>query len=113
MSVSLSAPNSSKHHHQRGGDLIREGTNKRYTHNWWHTALFYLEKGDADRTLDLFDQRVWGFRKEHTQVPSLLFPSLSFSLSLFLSFSLLLKKRDSRQREIVGSDRGHVIALEM
>ena len=52
---------------------------KRYTHNWWHTALFYLEKGDPVQTLNLFDQRVWGFRKEHTQVHPLSF-SLLFAL---------------------------------
>ncbi|MBD2446227.1 tetratricopeptide repeat protein [Nostoc sp. FACHB-152] len=36
-----------------------------YTHNWWHIALYYLERGDAQKVLSLYDTHVWGkARKE-------------------------------------------------
>ncbi len=31
-----------------------------FTHNWWHLALFYLDKGDADQALKIYDTRLWG-----------------------------------------------------
>lgn len=31
-----------------------------YTHNWWHIALYYLEKGNSLKVLDLYDRHVWG-----------------------------------------------------
>lgn len=38
-----------------------------YTHNWWHTALFHIDIGDAEAALALFDARVWGVRKGYAQ----------------------------------------------
>ena len=37
------------------------------THNWWHTAVFALELGDADETLRLYDKQVWGVVKDYSQ----------------------------------------------
>ena len=37
------------------------------THNWWHLALFHLARGEPERALALFDQRVWGVRKTYVQ----------------------------------------------
>lgn len=31
-----------------------------YTHNWWHIALYYLEKGDVKQVLELYDRHIWG-----------------------------------------------------
>lgn len=31
-----------------------------YTHNWWHIALYYLEKEDIQKVLSLYDQYIWG-----------------------------------------------------
>lgn len=31
-----------------------------YTHNWWHIALYYLEKEDFQKVLQLYDTHVWG-----------------------------------------------------
>lgn len=30
------------------------------THNWWHIALYYLEKEEFQRVLELYDSHVWG-----------------------------------------------------
>jgi len=38
-----------------------------YTHNWWHTALLYLDCDDNAGALRLFDERVWGVRKTYVQ----------------------------------------------
>jgi tetratricopeptide (TPR) repeat protein len=35
-------------------------------HNWWHLALLYLELGEHERVLELYDQRI---RPQQTQVP--------------------------------------------
>jgi tetratricopeptide (TPR) repeat protein len=36
-----------------------------YTHNWWHIALYYLEKENWDKVLALYDSHIWGrARKE-------------------------------------------------
>jgi tetratricopeptide (TPR) repeat protein len=29
-----------------------------YTHNWWHIALYYLKKGDAEKVLALYDYHI-------------------------------------------------------
>jgi hypothetical protein len=31
-----------------------------YTHNWWHIALYYLEKEEFENVLSLYDTHVWG-----------------------------------------------------
>lgn len=31
-----------------------------YTHNWWHTALYYFDKEDFKKVLELYDTRIWG-----------------------------------------------------
>lgn len=31
-----------------------------YTHNWWHVALYYLEKAEISDVLRLYDAHVWG-----------------------------------------------------
>ena len=31
-----------------------------YTHNWWHIALYYLEKEEHEKVLSLYDTYVWG-----------------------------------------------------
>lgn len=37
------------------------------THNWWHQALFLLERDRHQDALALYDQQVWGVVKEYTQ----------------------------------------------
>lgn len=36
-------------------------------HNWWHTALFYLDFGDVRRVREIHDQHVWGLDKTYSQ----------------------------------------------
>jgi tetratricopeptide (TPR) repeat protein len=31
-----------------------------YTHHWWHTALYYVDKEDFRKVLELYDTRIWG-----------------------------------------------------
>lgn len=31
-----------------------------FTHNWWHIALYYLEKEEIQKVLELYDSHVWG-----------------------------------------------------
>lgn len=31
-----------------------------YTHNWWHIALYYLDKEDFAKVLSLYDDKIWG-----------------------------------------------------
>jgi len=38
-----------------------------YTHNWWHLAVFHLEREEAGEALALFDTRIWGVRKTYVQ----------------------------------------------
>jgi tetratricopeptide (TPR) repeat protein len=38
-----------------------------YTHNWWHSALFYLDRDAPEDALALYDTRIWGVRKTHVQ----------------------------------------------
>jgi len=30
-----------------------------FTHNWWHIALYYLDKGDTEQALTIYDTRLW------------------------------------------------------
>lgn len=30
-----------------------------YTHNWWHIALYYLEQGNYQKVLSLYDTHIW------------------------------------------------------
>ena len=36
-------------------------------HNWWHTALYHLERGDHARVLAIYDGHVWGLDKDYSQ----------------------------------------------
>ncbi len=38
-----------------------------YTHNWWHVALFHLDRDDHARALEVYDTHVWGRLKEYSQ----------------------------------------------
>jgi len=38
-----------------------------YTHNWWHVALFHLDRDDHASALETYDKRVWGRLKEYSQ----------------------------------------------
>ncbi len=38
-----------------------------YTHNWWHLALFHIDRDETQTALDLLDKRVWGVWKEFSQ----------------------------------------------
>ncbi|SLN12127.1 tetratricopeptide repeat protein [Oceanibacterium hippocampi] len=38
-----------------------------YTHNWWHLALFHLDRGEVAETLRLYDERLWGREKSYSQ----------------------------------------------
>jgi tetratricopeptide (TPR) repeat protein len=31
-----------------------------YTHQWWHTALYYVEQENFNKVLELYDSRIWG-----------------------------------------------------
>ncbi len=31
-----------------------------YTHNWWHTALYYLDKEDVAKAVEIYDTHIWG-----------------------------------------------------
>ncbi len=37
------------------------------THNWWHLALFHLDRAEPEHALALYDRRVWGVRKTYVQ----------------------------------------------
>lgn len=37
------------------------------SHNYWHLALFHLDRDAADRALDLYDHHVWGHWKAYSQ----------------------------------------------
>lgn len=53
-----------------------------YTHNWWHTALYYLDREDIPRALELYDQHIWGrAAKEFSQCQ---IDAISFLLRLEL-----------------------------
>jgi hypothetical protein len=36
-------------------------------HNWWHTALYYLDLGDEGRAKQIHDNHVWGLDKTYSQ----------------------------------------------
>ena len=38
------------------------------THNWWHLALYYLEQGDWQTTLTLYDTCVWGYARTQRRI---------------------------------------------
>jgi len=51
-----------------GKSHLWEGCNSfMYTHNWWHTALFYLDRNDDTKVVELFDKKIWGICKENAQ----------------------------------------------
>ena len=37
-----------------------DGSNMFAAHNWWHLALFHLDRGEFDRVLELFDAKLMG-----------------------------------------------------
>ncbi|MDP6621532.1 MAG: tetratricopeptide repeat protein [Alphaproteobacteria bacterium] len=37
------------------------------SHNWWHLALFHLDRDDPAKALDLYDRRIWGVDKSYSQ----------------------------------------------
>jgi tetratricopeptide (TPR) repeat protein len=37
------------------------------THNWWHVALYHIDREEIAEALALYDQRVWGVWKEYSQ----------------------------------------------
>ncbi len=37
-----------------------------YTHNWWHVALYYLERQDTNKVLELYDRLVWGVAQKES-----------------------------------------------
>jgi hypothetical protein len=48
-------------------DTWEECNSFMYTHNWWHVALFHLDRDDPARALEVYDTRVWGRLKEYSQ----------------------------------------------
>ncbi len=38
-----------------------------YTHNWWHLALFHLEKEEFAEALALYDGHIWGRDKSYSE----------------------------------------------
>ncbi len=38
-----------------------------YTHNWWHLALFHLEKEEFEEALALYDNHIWGRDRSYSQ----------------------------------------------
>jgi tetratricopeptide (TPR) repeat protein len=60
-----------------------------YTHNWWHTALYYFDKEDFGKVLELYDTRIWGTNANKET-----------SLDLINAISLLLRL------ELAGVDVG-------
>ena len=38
-----------------------------YTHNWWHLALFHLEREEFEEALHIYDTHVWGRDKTYSQ----------------------------------------------
>jgi len=38
-----------------------------YSHNWWHTSLFYLDRDASDIVLDIYDKHIWLKAKESAQ----------------------------------------------
>ena len=42
------------------GDTWENCNSLLYTHNWWHIALYYLEKEESQKVLALYDTHIWG-----------------------------------------------------
>lgn len=40
-------------------DVWEECRSPLYTHNWWHIALYYIEKKDYRKVLEVYDTRIW------------------------------------------------------
>ncbi|MBM3567186.1 MAG: tetratricopeptide repeat protein [Alphaproteobacteria bacterium] len=38
-----------------------------YTHNWWHLALFHLDRDEHARVTEIYDRHVWGIDKTYSQ----------------------------------------------
>lgn len=38
-----------------------------HTHNWWHLALFYINRDRADDVRRIYDTHVWGREKDYSQ----------------------------------------------
>ena len=38
-----------------------------YTHNWWHTALYYLDLEQHDQVIEIYDQHLWKRWKTYSQ----------------------------------------------
>jgi tetratricopeptide (TPR) repeat protein len=38
-----------------------------YTHQWWHTALYYVEQENFNKVLELYDSRIWEQRRINRQ----------------------------------------------
>ncbi len=36
-------------------------------HNWWHLALYHLDRDETDEARHLFDTRIWGVEKAYSQ----------------------------------------------
>jgi tetratricopeptide (TPR) repeat protein len=41
-------------------DIWKNCNSMLFTHNWWHVALYYVEKEDFAKVLSLYDNYVWG-----------------------------------------------------
>jgi tetratricopeptide (TPR) repeat protein len=38
-----------------------------YTHNWWHLAVMYINRGRMDEALEIYDKHVWAREKDYSQ----------------------------------------------
>lgn len=38
-----------------------------YSHNWWHTAVFDIARGDHASALAIYDDHCWGLEKDYSQ----------------------------------------------
>jgi tetratricopeptide (TPR) repeat protein len=38
-----------------------------YTHNWWHLAVFYINRGKMDAALQIYDEHLWTQMKDYSQ----------------------------------------------
>lgn len=35
-----------------------------FTHNWWHTAIFYLDINDVQKAWDIYEHKIWSLAKK-------------------------------------------------
>lgn len=49
------------------------------THNWFHMALFYLDKHDISRVMDIFHRYLWFAKEDHSILPVVSGPRADFS----------------------------------